>query len=255
MKVIQALFGSFFKTTGSPTLTTEEKRYKEKRKHIEKFVVARNLSSDPPETFRSPSGNYELTTSRYSTGPSTWQYSRGVAKHLADGKTIADIKRNYGHFWHAWALHPNGAEYLLCGEDYQGYSVINLGTGVTHRYFPAEGFDGFGFCWTAVHPSPDGLTLAVEGCIWGGPYEVLFLDFSNPESPPFTELARLGDLDEATGWEPDGTFVFEREFEARVSDGVDIRTLDEVEIDRLEATAGAIETKKEDIRWRRPVDK
>jgi hypothetical protein len=74
------------------------------------------------------------------------------------------VKRNFGHFWHSWIEHADGNEYLLCGEDYQGYSVINLTAGRCTAYFPEEGYKGRGFCWTAAFPSPDRRVLAVDGC-------------------------------------------------------------------------------------------
>jgi len=143
-----------------------DERYLEKRKNIEQIFTPENKVADSEKIATSPSGDFQIQVCRYSTGPKTWVYSRGIVTRISDGKIIADIKRNYGAFWHAWLQHPNGNEYLLCGEDYQGYSVLNLSTGKYQAYFPEEGYKGFGFCWAAVYPSPDGLVLAVDGCYW-----------------------------------------------------------------------------------------
>lgn len=97
---------------------------------------------------------------------------------------------------------------MLCGEDYQGYSVIQCKSGRVEIYFPDEGFDGGGFCWAAVHPSPDGLTLAVEGCYWACPYEIVFYDFTDPMVLPLKELARIDDFDEVIGWDNKSTFSY-----------------------------------------------
>lgn len=66
--------------------------------------------------------------------------------------------------------------------------------------FPAKAFKGQGFCWAAVHPSPDGRTLGVEGCFWACPYELVFFDFSEPNKSPLPELHRVQDLESFGGW-------------------------------------------------------
>ncbi len=178
---------------------------------LEKFAQAVQLE-DAAEVFVSPSGLYQLEVTKFSTGADTWNYSRGVVSRVEDGVLIADIKRNYGAFWHSWVVQPNGLEFLLCGEDYQGYNVIALNTAENHGFFSAEGLEGRGFCWAAVHPSPDGLTLAVEGCYWACPYELVFYDFAYPTVLPLPELARPelseDDFFVVTGWQDNQTFEF-----------------------------------------------
>lgn len=121
---------------------------------------------------------------------------------------MADIKRNFDNFSHAWVAHPDGNEYLLCGEDYQGYTVIGLRSGEMVVHFPPEAFKGGGFCWADALPSPDGLTLAVFGCFWACPYELVFFDFSNPMQLPLTGLARISDCDDTVGWESARSFKY-----------------------------------------------
>ncbi len=104
--------------------------------------------------------------------------------------------------------HPDGQEFLLCGEDYQGYNVIDLERGENKVFFPAEGFDGHGFCWTQVHPSPDGLVLAVEGCYWACPYALVLYDFCNPSKLPLPELARLEEYYDVIGWRDNDTLEY-----------------------------------------------
>ena len=160
---------------------------------------------------------------------------RSVVSRQSDGHIIADVKRNIGHFWHAWVEHPNGNEYLLYGEDYQGYSVVNLSSTSYQTYFPEEGHKGFGFCWAAVYPSPDKLTLAVDGCYWGGPTEIVFYDFQTPDRLPYKELGREGkNLVEAVGWLNNETFQAECELTFRKSDGALYDNLSEAEQDKID---------------------
>jgi hypothetical protein len=65
-----------------------------------------------------------------------------------------------------------------------------------------------GFCWASVHPAPDGLTLAIEGCYWACPYELVFYDFRDPQNVPLLEIARIEEYFDATGWEDNRTFNY-----------------------------------------------
>lgn len=229
-----------------------DERYAEWRKGVEARFVPENRVSDTLKTVESPCGKYRLDICQYATGPNRWGYSRGTITRKHDDEILADVKRNYGHFWHAWVQHPNGNDYALCGEDYQGYSVINLTTEKTNVFFPDDGFKGWGFCWTAVYPSPDNLMLAVDGCYWACPYEIVFVDFRNPEQLPLPELARCGDVIDCEGWLDNDTFAFTREFEARKSDGAPYNSLTEEEQDVLDKTPSSIEERKERTLYKRP---
>lgn len=138
----------------------------------------------------SPSGKYKLTISYYAQGEGYWDFTRGVVVDISSGKIIADVKRNYSDFWHCFVVHPNGYEYLLCGENYQGYSIINCDTGKRVDYLPEEAKKGWGFCWIDCQSIEGGYKLDVEGCYWGAPYEKVIYDFSHPEELPYPELSR-----------------------------------------------------------------
>ncbi len=160
------------------------------------------------ERFPSPSGRYVLETARYQQPDTQWSYSRGILGEIATGRVIADVKRNYGHFWHAWVRKADGSEYLLCGEDYQGYSVIDLATEQMTVEFGKHGFEGWGFCWASVQPSPDGKVLVVEGCYWACPYELVFFDFSDPSVLPLPELFRVSEDNAPGEWVGDEEYRY-----------------------------------------------
>ncbi len=186
--------------------------YAEWRSHTEKRFSEMSPTDKPPEIHISPSGNYSLEIIEYTEGPQSWNYSRGIVRDIASQKIIADVKRNLAGFWFAWVLRPDG-EYLLCGEDYQGYNVIDLAREINALTFPVEAYKGLGFCWGGVYPSPTGQVLAVEGCYWGGPYDIAIYDFSDPCRSPLPEIMRVEDVFEAKGW------LSESEFEFTVEDG------------------------------------
>lgn len=229
-----------------------DERYLERRKNIEKIFVPENRLGDSKKIIESSDGKFQLEYYRYSTGPKTWEYSRGIIKRVLDGKVIADIKRNYGAFWHIWSKHPNGNEYFLCGEDYQGYSIVNLTTGDYHVYFPEAGYKGAGFCWASVYPSPDGLVLAVDGCYWACPYDLVFYDFREPDKLPYPEMARFDNLDDNNGWLDNETFELKKEVALRKSDGVLYESLSDEEMEILDKDQTLIEYRYETIHFKRP---
>jgi hypothetical protein len=119
-------------------------RYQAERAEFEAKFAEYAIVENSLEIHHSPSGKYMLEVQQYSRGEGTWAYSRGLVKRNSDRFLVADVRRNYGVFWHAWVLHPNGQEYLLCGEDYQGYNIICLDTGENLFHYSIEAFEGRG---------------------------------------------------------------------------------------------------------------
>lgn len=230
-----------------------DNRYIEKRKAIEDvFARYSKLEGEDKEVI-SPTGRYKLRVSKYGeVGKACWEYSRGIVSRVSDGKILADVKRNIGHFWHTWVEHPNGNEYLLCGEDYQVYSLVNLTQATYQVYFPDGGYQGVGFCWTAVYPSPDRMALAVDGCYWACPYEIVFFDFRTPDRLPYKELGRFSNLTECEGWLDNETFALTREVEIRKSDGVPYEQLSEEEQQILDADSSLVDYRNERAEVGRP---
>jgi hypothetical protein len=140
-------------------------------------------------------------------------FSRGIVTRTNGSEIIADVVRNYPGFWNAWVSSADDRPFLLCGEDYQGYSVVDLISGETNTYFPDEAYDGHGFCWVDAHPSPDGLLVAVEGCYWGGPYEIVVYSLSELSPLPLREIVRIDGFEKFCGWVTEGSFSYEMEQE------------------------------------------
>lgn len=229
-----------------------DEKYLQRRQGIEKYFVPENLVAGSSKVAVSSSGHYELEVLSYATRPTCWDYSRGIVRRLSDGKIIADIKRNYCHFWYTWVKHANGNEYFLCGEDYQGYSVVNLTEETCSTYFPDKGYKGAGFCWTAVYPSPDGLILAVDGCYWACPYEIVFFDFADPAKLPFPEIERFdGITDPVIGWVDNDTFAYTVSYDVRKTDGVKYKDLSAEEQDILDEDVAQLGETMERAEWKR----
>jgi len=161
----------------------------------DRWEDARLVAEDTKEEL-SPSGRYRLVIRYYDQGKGYWRYSRGTVYRVSDGVEVADVKRNYSTFHHS-IVTKDGDEYLISGRSYMGQTIANLDTGAEYNdkiWKAARGYQGFEFCWAAHWLSPDGNTLVVNGCVWGGPYEFKFFDFSDPttgwaalESPSLDE--------------------------------------------------------------------
>lgn len=173
----------------------------------------------------SADGRYTLRITTVGTGPGYIDHSRCVVAR-SDGAEIATVDRNYAAFPFAFVLgHPDGHDYLLCGADYQGQTLIRLDTGERWDHVPPEAAVGAGFCFADITPSPDGRTLAVDGCYWAAPYEVRLYDFTEPGLP----LPLLGSHDNCNlsikEWADADTCVVGRVVHRRISDGADCARL------------------------------
>jgi hypothetical protein len=155
----------------------------------------------------SPDGNYRLVVTSYSTKKGCWHYSQGLIYSADKIEPLFEIQRNYSSFPYSWISHPNGHQYLVCGADYQGQTVLELDTGKRKDFVPEEAKKGVGFCWVEHHFDVPSKMLIVCGCVWACPYEFRFYDFSDPMNG-WPELETEECVDEDNKWpsfEPDGT--------------------------------------------------
>ncbi len=209
--------------------------YVEKREAIEKVFAQAEPVVDEAEIFTSPTGRYSLEVIPHRTGPKSWRYSKGIVRLEETGELISEIKRNYSAFPYSWAEHhPTGHDYVVAGEDYQGQTIVELDTGRRIDHVPDAAHQGFGFCWAAHYPSPDGRFIFVDGCIWAGPYELVQYDFHQPMSLPYSEINRWP-VEKVHGFEPDGSLVWEYLAEIRTTDGKRVDEMSEEEEEEFES--------------------
>ena len=171
----------------------------------------------------SPSGKYRLDVTHHDTGNRTWRYSKGRVYRVEGNVLIETVCRNYSSFATLWVEdHPNGHSYLVCGEDYQGQTVIELDTGKRVNYLEVGAKLGYGFCWQSFIASPSKNTLAAQGCYWACPYQIQMIDFSNPmggtsEGLPILEV--FDDLD-FFEWNGPDSCQFAEEYSVYTKTGV-----------------------------------
>jgi hypothetical protein len=161
---------------------------------IEPFFTEDNKSSDQDEIHLSPSGKYSLQINVYKTLPHVGAISKGVVSRAPSKDRLFEVKRNHSAFPFCFVEdHPNGHDYLVCGADYQGQTVLELDTGKRVDYLPKGAEKGVGWCWAHITASIEKTALGVEGCFWACPSDVRFFDFSQPMKLPFLVLTELHD--------------------------------------------------------------
>ncbi len=182
-----------------------DEKYMKERSEINQYFGEEYLKPMETKNIISPSGTYALKIYYYEhkEGNIVYAYSKGVL-NCKNGKTV-EIKRNYDHFQFCWIEEK---DYFLCGADYQGYSIVDLKNGELKHYVPEEYYQGIGFCWVQVHYLHDNDIIAVEGCYWGAPYDIVFYDFSKPMELPYKELLRVAGYDTAIGWKNKRLFEY-----------------------------------------------
>ncbi len=172
-------------------------KYTVQRGSIDKFFLPENAQTAHQTAHKSPSGKYTLLVTPYFTKKGSWSYTLGevyrVESEGAEPVKVAEVRRNYGSMIEFWVeSHPlTGNDYLVTGEDYQGFTVVNLTTGKVTSHIPDDAFEGHGWCPVVFQhfPMPDTskVVLKVSGCYWACPYEVRLYDFSDPDAPEFFE--------------------------------------------------------------------
>jgi hypothetical protein len=146
-----------------------------------------------PKIEISPSGKYRLETNSLESRRGFIKHSVGKVvdnqeKHFE--RVISVVHRNYEAFPFGWYEgHKDGHDYLVCGFDYQGLTVVRLDTRERIDWVPKEAANGAGFCHTDFYEyRPEDNTLRVEGCVWAGPYKYITYDFSKPMLLPWPEI-------------------------------------------------------------------
>lgn len=129
---------------------------------------------------KSADGKYNLVVTSHETKKGYWNHTTGSIYQTGIKKPIFEVNRNYSSFPYLWVDHPNGHQYLICGADYQGQTVLELDTIRRKDFLPPEAKKGHGFCWAQYQFDQSTKILVVCGCVWACPYEFRFYDFSDP---------------------------------------------------------------------------
>lgn len=221
--------------------------YIKKRRNIQMRWKDSKPLLDRVEIHTSPSGKYTLKIT-----PCAFELHRNWAYTVGDVSTrggevpFAQVVRDHHVFPFVFCEgHPDGHDYLLCGEDYQGQTVIRLDTGERIDYIEKEAESNHGFVWSDCKISPDKMRIAVEGGYWAQGFEVHMLDFHHPFALPYVRVGKdfVQYHDRLIGWKGNDHILVEREQEYRTSDGVLVNSLPAAEGLESIATPGGTRNK------------
>lgn len=157
-------------------------RYLERKNAQMQRVLQANPVEGPAVETQAPSGRYSFTVKqlKYPWGVWTWVETSLGLKWMMFGPPMPFV----------WVEgHPDGHDYLVCKEEAQGITVVQLDTQTKLDYFPDEAFTDDGFHHHSWYPSPDKSLLATEGWHKGAGRKVVRIyDFRNPLLLPWPVL-------------------------------------------------------------------
>jgi hypothetical protein len=143
----------------------------------DEMFVPENKVENSEEVYDSPSKKYRLVVTSYKMGDNAWQYTKGDIFVLTEEGPVwlCDVRRNYGVFWHTWVEGhvSDSKDYLLCGESYIGYTVVDLARGTK------KSTESVCWCPYGMTLSSCGRILVVDGCYWACGAQYFILDFSD----------------------------------------------------------------------------
>jgi hypothetical protein len=161
----------------------------EKRKEINKYFDPNLKIKDSEQVLLSPTNKYRIETAEFHQKKSNlnWDVTKVDIFDNDSNDKLFSLIINHDLFSHIW-LTKNDLEYLVCSEDiYGGQTVIELTSRKLSSYSPGSN----GFIATDYYLSPDKNVLAVQGCIWGGPYYLKIFRFDDPLDLPLQAIAEV----------------------------------------------------------------
>ena len=167
------------------------------RAEIKKYFDEKTLLPDTEEIYFSPDKRYFFKSNYYrqSDNKRSWTVSKIEIFQTNPEEKLFEFIRNDDSLFHGW-LTIEQRTYLLLSEDLEGKSIFDF----LNRDFHSYSFENDKFIWCEYYPSPDGKQLAIIGCFWGGPYEIIVFNTSEPLNIPYTELYRQDTFQEKVEW-------------------------------------------------------
>ena len=165
-------------------------QYKEYVKKLDEQVFSKTKFREPDRVKELESGyciKFYFYEDKDNCKPGYAPASGEICRLYHNGRMVFEWKNKYEKTRMAKIIHhADGNSYLVFTEDLYGYSVLNLDTLDCLHYIPAESYGSYPgdfeetFIWCDCFYQPETNLLAVEGCIWACPYDVIVLDFSHP---------------------------------------------------------------------------
>jgi len=190
--------------------------YEERRNKVMQAIYSGKPIKAKKETRLSPSGKYSLELTPYSVKDRRCPfYSVVEIIRKNDGERLGKIIRNEADFPFIFVEDHGGKDYLLCAEDYQGFTVINITSGKKLDYVPEKSKRDLAMKITDFYVSPDRKTIAIEGYGKTKPSDIVetdeihFYKLVDMEKLPYPEVDKRITFayDKVIGWENNERFI------------------------------------------------
>lgn len=193
--------------------------YEDRRNKVIQAVSLGKPLKGKKETRASPSGKYKLELMPYAvTDMRCPFYSVVEIIRSSDGERMGKIIRNEADFPFLFVENRDGKDYLMCAEDYQGFTLVNITDGKKYDYVPEKSKRELSLRITDFHLSPSTQYVAIEGFCKTKPNdliesdEVHFYKIKDLTKLPYQEIdIRITfAYDKVIGWENDERFIVSR---------------------------------------------
>ena len=139
--------------------------------------------------------------------------SMEVCELTRNGEHIFGYSCTYDHprTCKGFIRHSNGHTYLPFQVDLYGISYLDLDSGEVYNYIPEgyphdiDSYCGESFIVTDIYYDPRTDIVAYGGCYWGGPYDIMVGDLSDPLNydPHLISVNSIIDPEYDEGWDVD----------------------------------------------------
>jgi len=167
------------------------------RLEIQKYFDETKLIIDTEETHFSPNKKYFFKSNyyTYSNDSHSWIVTKIQIFQTDNQQQLFEFIRNDDSLFYCWLIIEQKT-YLFLSEDIEGKSFFDC----TECKFHSYSFENDKFIFCEYFPSPNGKRLAIIGCHWACPYEIIVFDTSELPQYPLRELYRQNTFQEKIEW-------------------------------------------------------
>ena len=165
-------------------------KYIEEMKRLDEQVFSKIRFDEPEREKELESGylvRYYYYADEENREPGHAPVDGEICRLFKDDRMVFEWKNTDGNSRMACIIHhADGNTYFVFDEDLYGYSVLDLNTLECMHYLPAESYgetpkETFIWCDCFYNAVTD--QLAVDGCFWASPDNVIVLDLTDPMTP------------------------------------------------------------------------
>lgn len=190
--------------------------YEDRRGKVMQAVSLGKPVKSKRETRKSPSGKYTLELTPYVVKDARCPFYCVVEiVRTADQERMGKIIRNESDFPFLFIEGYEGKDYLLCAEDYQGFTIINITEGKKYDYIAEKSKRDLALRICDFYISPDKKVLAIEGHCKSKPNDIVetdeihFYKINEITKLPYQEVDKRITFayDKVIGWDTEERFI------------------------------------------------